>query len=222
MCESKEYRLITIFSDEWISNRSIVEKSLLHILKMDISKRIYARKCNIKEITNDITNRFINDNHIQGTSVSSIRLGAFYEEELVGVMTFSKPSISKGSYNQEGIWELSRFCTSCNVVGLASKMVKHFSRNYKWSVIFSYADRRWSIGNMYRAIGMDFVGYTSPNYWYFRGNKRYHRFNFRKNVLKDKIDLFNENISEWENMKLNGWDRIWDCGNLKFEMKNPQ
>jgi hypothetical protein len=29
--------------------------------------------------------------------------------------------------------------------------------------------------------------------------------------------MFNPNLTEWENMKNNGYDRIWDCGNFKYE-----
>ena len=31
--------------------------------------------------------------------------------------------------------------------------------------------------------------------------------------------LKNQNKLNWENMKNNGYDRIWDCGNLKYEWK---
>ena len=30
------------------------------------------------------------------------------------------------------------------------------------------------------------------------------------------VEIFDESLSEWENMKLNGYDRIWDCGNYVF------
>ena len=31
-------------------------------------------------------------------------------------------------------------------------------------------------------------------------------------------ELFDPNLTEWENMRTNKWDRIWDCGSLKFEL----
>ena len=34
--------------------------------------------------------------------------------------------------------------------------------------------------------------------------------------LKNKLESFNSELSEWENMKNNGYDRIWDCGNYVF------
>ena len=44
----------------------------------------------------------------------------------------------------------------------------------------------------------------------------YHRFNFRKNVLDKKLSIFDPTKTEWENMKDNMFDRIWDCGNVVF------
>tara|TARA_R110002020_G_scaffold90534_26_gene220508 strand:+ start:59 stop:277 length:219 start_codon:yes stop_codon:yes gene_type:complete len=70
-------------------------------------------------------------------------------------------------------------------------------------------------------MGFDLVSQSPPNYWYVNCSnyqKLFHRFNFRKNILNEKLESFDESLTEWENMKNNGYDRIWDCGNLKFEM----
>ena len=49
-------------------------------------------------------------------------------------------------------------------------------------------------------------------------NKREHRFAYRKSELPKKLQTYDENLSEWENMKNNNYDRIWDCGSIKFKM----
>lgn len=68
---------------------------------------------------------------------------------------------------------------------------------------------RYSIGNLYTSIGFKFIGETKPNYWYFRIGEidRLHRFNFRKDQLPRKLEFFDENLTEWENMVNNGYDR---------------
>jgi len=38
-------------------------------------------------------------------------------------------------------------------------------------------------------------------------------------MLKDKLEKFDENSTEVENMQNNGYTRIWDCGNYVFELK---
>jgi hypothetical protein len=171
----------------------------------------------LKEISNTDAKEFCINNHVQGYVFSSIRLGAFYNDELVSVMTFSKPSLSKGhKSSKEGIFELSRFCcrTNTRVVGVFSKFIKYFERNYDYDEIFTYADRRWSVGGVYTKVGFNFVGDTKPNYWYFKNNMvRMHRFGFRKTKNESK------ELSEWQIRKNEGLNRIWDCGNLKYNLK---
>jgi len=60
---------------------------------------------------------------------------------------------------------------------------------------------------------------TKPNYWYFEcGNDiRWHRYGFAKHTLSNKLKNYDNSLSEWENMKNNGYDRIWDCGHSKYQ-----
>ena len=39
---------------------------------------------------------------------------------------------------------------------------------------------------------------------------------FQKHKLKDKLENFDSDLTEVENMINNGYNRIYDCGNLKF------
>lgn len=213
LCEEKGYRLITIFEDEWLNNREIVISRIMNILGALNYSIIYARKCIIKEIPVKEARDFCNKNHLQGYGNSSIKLGAFYKHELVSIMTFSKPSIAKGSKNEKDVWELNRFCSKINhqVIGIASKLLKFFERNYDWRSIFSYADRRWSDGNLYKKIGFEFSHNSKPNYWYIKGIKRIHRFSLRKTKDDPK------NLTEWAIRMSQGWNRIWDCGSIKYE-----
>lgn len=213
-CNSKGYRLITIFEDELLFNRDLVFSRLRHFTYTEIGKKIFARKCVVKELDANTARTFCNNNHIQGYgSGAKVKLGLFYNDELVSVMTFSKPSIAKGTRtNDETMWELHRFCSRTNtmVVGGASKLLSYFEKNYTWSKILTYADRRWSDGDVYDKLGFTFTGIIRPNYWYLSKQKRIHRYNLRKTSY-DKTYL-----TEWELRKNQGWNRIWDCGNLRY------
>lgn len=222
-CKENGYNLITIFEDEWLNKNNIVRNRLKYML-CNNTDRIYARNCGITEISSKTAKEFVDNYHLQGYVNCKVKLGAYNEGRLVSVMTFSKPSISKGRKDQKGLsWELSRFCSSCNVVGIASKLLSYFKNVYEWDEIYSYADKRWSDGNLYEKIGFDKVDDTKPNYWYFhtidKGLKKYHRFNFRKDKLNKLLENFDGGKTEYQNMLDNGWDRIWDCGNFKFIIK---
>jgi len=216
LCNDKDIQLIQIFEDEWLFKQDIVKSRLKQILGVSTAKKIYARQCKIKEVLPKIKNEFLNTYHIQGKDNSSVKLGAYYNEELVAIMTFAKGNIAKGSKAKEGVWELNRYCSNSNyrVVGIAGKLLKHFQRNYEWKSIFSYADRRWSQGNLYKVLGFKLDSITKPNYWYTKGNLgRIHRFSLRKRPEEPK------NIPEWALRIKEGYNRIWDCGNLKFLME---
>ena len=136
-------------------------------------------------------------------------------------MTFCKPRISLGHKKTSYDYELSRYATSYNyrVVGGFGKLFTYFKNNYEWKAIITYADRRWSDGNLYEKCGFELNHVSAPNYWYTRGypKNREHRFKYRKQKLKKLFpNLYDENKTEKQMMKEAGYYRIWDCGNLVY------
>ena len=112
-----------------------------------------------------------------------------------------------------------RFCSKIgyHVVGGAGKLLKHFERSYKPKSLVSYADRRWSQGKLYKALGFKLDHASSPNYWYWKNiNQLESRIKYQKFKLKNILDVFDESKTEVENMKANGYHRIFDCGNIVF------
>ena len=220
-CEANNITLIQIFEDEFLFNKELVYGKINRLLNIKTNiNRVYARNCLIKVVEPSIANEFLISNYIQGNDHSLIRLGAFYNEKLVALMTFGKTRVSMGGCAQKNVYELYRYCSNCSVVGGASKIFTHFIRLYNPDKIITYADRRWSTGNLYEKMGLTLISKTKPNYWYTKDHvKRFHRFGFRKNVLKKRLVNFDNSLTEWQNMQLNGYDRIWDCGSLKYEWK---
>lgn len=214
---NKNTNLMHILDWEWRCKQDIIKSILLS--KINKSQKIYARKCIIKEISNDEKSKFLTYNHIQGDDTSSIRLGLYYENILVCLMTFIK-----SRYDKKYQYELSRYCNllNTNVIGGASKLFNYFIKNYDVNSIVTYSDRRLFTGNLYKQIGMSFVDNTPPGYHYFHKNKGVpiERTHFQKHKLSKKLEKFDINLSEWQNMQLNGYDRIWDCGHMKFEWKH--
>lgn len=221
LCEEKNIQLIHISENEWIYKKDIVKNKIRHLLGYSYKEKIYARKCNIREIDSKTKNEFLNKTHIQGEDKSKIKLGAFYNDELIAVMTFGSLRISLGQKNKKlNEYELIRFSSSVHCVGIASKLLTHFIKRYNPNKIITYADKRYSVGNLYEKLNFKHIGNSVPNYWYFhRSNKMklFHRFKFRKDQLPKLLENFDPSLSEWKNMQMNGFDRIWDCGNLKYE-----
>jgi very-short-patch-repair endonuclease len=228
LCKEKGIKLIHIFDDEIRNKKEIVYSRLLNLLNK-IDKKIFARKCEIREVTNKDKNNFLNENHIQGASVDSYRIGLYNEDELVSIMTFSKKRIVTGfKKSKEGEFELNRFCSliNTNVVGGFERLLSYFKKNNQYSSIISYADCRWSGINfentVYHKNGFNFLSQSKPSYFYLDTKdylNRFHRFTYNKQTL---LKEFNGDPSktEWELAQENGFDRIWDCGTMKFEITN--
>jgi len=210
-CRRKGIRLITIFEDEWVNLRSIVE-SMLRNAFHGATRKINARSCVVQELTWREASNFLTENHIQGDGRrSTVRYGLWLGDELVSVMTFIDQELShKGNG-----WEIKRFASklNCSVRGAASKLFSAFIRDSHPEKVISYADLRWGEGRVYAALGFRFIGDTQPGYCYVRSNdlKRYSRFSLRKNS-SDPSD-----VSEKELRQRAGWRILWDVGCAKWE-----
>jgi len=224
-CNNIGYKLIHIFEDEWILKKELVKNKLKHILNINDTIKIGARNVDIKKILSKEKSEFLNQNHIQGNDNSEIYYGAYYKNDIVGVMCFTKKrNMTKNMYNQ---YELSRFAIKqiYSVYGLGSKFIKHFIDEYSPNSIISFADRRWTLNssnNLYIKMGFKLVDIIRPSYYYYNSKinkyKRYHKFGFGKTSLKKKYPNLDFNKTEKELMSNLGYDRIWDCGLFKYEL----
>lgn len=218
-CNENGYRLIHIFEDEYVNHKDIVLSKLKHILNVDYELiKIGARKCFVKEIDKTSAELFLNEYHIQGFANSTIYLGLYYKEILVGVMCFKKEK------NNSKNWELIRFAVNnkYNICGAGGKLFKYFITTYNPAMIKSFADRRWSQDepkNLYRKLGFVLDKILPPDYKYFESGcselKRIHKFNFRKDRLHKKYNL-PLSMTEREMTEQLKFYRIYDCGLLKY------
>ena len=219
-CLDEGIQLITFWEDQIIYKPDIIESMICSKLGI-ITNKIYARNCTIKEIDPDICSDFLERNHIQGKTSSKIKLGLYFNNELVSVMTFSNGNKCSGSkIKSESEWELNRFCSKQNniVIGAASKLLKYFIKTYNPAKIISFACLDISNGDLYKQLGFEESNY-SPGYWYVdsKTNKRYHRSTFTKaRLVKDGYD---PNMSESEIMAMRKFYKIYDCGRKKYVLE---
>jgi hypothetical protein len=209
--KEKGIRIIHIWEDDWILRREIVESQIKNSIGLN-TNRIFARKCYIKEVDVKIARKFLNENHIQGFVNSSNKLGLYYNEDLVSIMTFDN---NEGRKKMELFgYNLNRFCNKkgINVIGGASKLLSHFIKSFDATRIVSYADKDWSIGDLYYKLGFINVGGNGPDYKYIVDNKRVHKSRYKKSKL-------NTTLTESKQMEKDGFLKIYDCGKLKFELK---
>lgn len=212
-CEEHGVQLIHVFEDEWVYQTEITQSRIKGLL--GLNERVYARKCKVKPIESKVSRQFLEENHIQGSSSDKYRYGLFKDNELMALMTFGKSRFADE-------FELIRYCglRNKNIIGGASKLFKYFMNEHREiDKITSFADRRWSVGNLYKTIGFDFINKTEPAYQYIVNGVRHNRIEFQKHKLIKQG--FDENKSEHEIMLDRGIYRIYDSGNIKFVYTRP-
>ena len=220
MCEKNGIRLIHIYEDDFDNKLEIIKSLIKNIL--GYSTKIPARKTEVRMLNTQEIKKFLEKNHLQGYTPSSINLGLYYESNLVSVMSFSKMRGIFRNKKQDNNYELVRFCNilDTSVIGGASKMFNHFIRNYNPNSVMSYCDISWATGRVYENMGMKLIGITKPNYYYIINHNRESRIKYQKHKLvKDGFDI---KKTESQIMLERGYYRIYNSGNKKFiYTKNP-
>lgn len=166
-------------------------------------------------------------------------------QAIIAAMLLTKQTrihMSKKKTSDTIRWELVRYATKagCSCVGMAGKLfarfVSHIESCGQPSLVISYADLSWSkhpeINNgnqsMYQKLGFTQVSITQPSYWYVHRSDfltKKHRYQYRKselvrlNMMSTDDSQNSEAITEWEVMRQHGFDRIWDCGKIKYELR---
>lgn len=202
------YRCINIF--DWDN----VEK-IINLLKNKES--IQARLCNIKEISLQETSDFLNKYHLQNNCKGQdIRLGLYYKDKLIQIMTFGVPR-----YNKNYQYELLRLCTisDCAIIGGTEKLFKYFIKKYNPKSIISYCDNSKFSGNVYKKLGFELLDYGKPSkHWYNMKTKKH----ITDNLLRQRgfDQLFNTNYgkgtSNEQLMLENGFVEVYDCGQSTY------
>ena len=206
---SQGIKLLHFFEDDLLRQPDIVESIIKS--KLGLTKKIAARKCSIRIITSAQANTFFEQYHLAGR-ISGIKtaVGLFYDGEMVLAVAIGASRYAKNEF------ELLRFASKLGitVIGGLSRAIKAT----KIDTIYTYVDRLISDGSGYLSAGWKKVGESGPAYHYFCAKEpwKHNRIQFQKHKLKDKIQSYNESLTEWENMQAAGWNRVWDCGTIKL------
>ena len=215
-CQKQGIQLITIWED-WIYQKPDIVRSIL-LSKLGLNQTIYARQCEIKEL-NNVTS-FLDANHIQGHTVSRVKIGLYHNNELVSVMTFG--SRQTMDTKKVGEWDLTRFCNklNINVIGAASRMLKYFISNYHPDTIYSFSSNDISNGHLYETLGFE-RGCINQSYWYIDTSyHRYHRSTFTKDsIVRRGWRKNKEGWKETDVVKEHGYYQIYDSGQTKWTLR---
>ena len=212
LMESNGYQLLHIYDVEWNDdNKREIWKSIIRAKLNKIDNKIYARNCHTRKIDSNISRAFLTDNHLEGFVGAKYHFGLYEKDKLVSVISFGKSRFKSDEY------EIIRFASLKNhiIIGAYSKLLKCYTLQED---LISYANRRFStilipnkFAKNYSIIEPNWYGYNKNDY------ELKHRLSFTKKNLQ-KLFKYSEDLTAYENMLENGYDRIWDSGNIKYKM----
>lgn len=154
LAKNNGYHCINIF--DWDDKDKIINTFILP------KERLFARNCDIKEVSKEEAKSFIDHYHLQGYANDKIRIGLYYNNLLISIMTFGKPR-----YNRKYEYELIRYCSSCSIIGGGEKIFNYFIKKYNPSSIISYCDLSKFNGNIYDKLKFRLLRISTPScHWY--------------------------------------------------------
>jgi hypothetical protein len=151
--ENEGIRLIHIWEHEWINDNEHIKAYIKAQLGL-CDKRVFARKCEIREIKFSEAKPLLN--YHQQKAIGAMKyIGLYNKNELVLVMLFTKVSKNIFTKNPIAEWEIKReVCKEgYSVIGGKSKVFNYFVKTYSPKSVVSYVDRSKFTGNSYKIMG---------------------------------------------------------------------
>ena len=210
LAKDNGYSVIHIF--EWDDINKVMQ-----LLKNRVT--IYARKCEVRMVSEVDTGNYLDTYHLQGTCRGQkIRLGLYYNNQLVSLMTFGK-----SRFNKNCEYELLRYCASHNVVGGAEKLFKYFVDTYKPNSVVSYCDTSKFSGKVYDTLSFEFIKTNKPRkHWYSMKERRHITDGLLLSQGYDRLfkESHGKGTSNEELILARGYLPVYDCGQSTYIWRN--
>ena len=208
-CSENGISLFVIWEDDFNSKKDLVYRMLKNKLGISSEEKVNARDCKIELSDSGNVYEFLQENNLLGYTTGSSYLKLTHKGNLVAVMV--------AQWVSDAELQIKRYCTSCNVRGGFSKLVKFLEDNYSPNIISTFSDNSVSNGDLYRNNGFVVEKSLKPDYTYYVKGKRVHKLNYKKSRFKKDPKLkYEENITEEELARLNNLGRVWDYGKIKW------
>lgn len=206
MAKAVNLNLLQIFEHEW-RDRNFQVRSFL-TSKLGLNKqKLFARKCDLREIEKQEACAFLNQNHIQGAGRFEKAFGLYHNNELMMLIAFGKHH--RGGSEIVLTRCVSKFDTT--IVGGLSRLCKHAKSIY--GSFITWIDLRWSDGSSWIATGWKQEEALKPDYFYYNENTK--KIVSKQSRRKSKCPP-PEGVTEKQFAEMEGFVRIFDAGKLRL------
>lgn len=166
--------IFQIREDEILNNSKFeIVKSIIANKLGTLNNKIQARKCLIKQVSQEEAAAFLDKNHLMGKT-NAKHIGLFYEDILISLLSYK--------IFQSTI-KIERFCSQINTIvnGGFSKLLKKIETEYPSKSINYWVDLRYGSGKYLENLGFkhckDTLGFKWTDY-----KKTYNRLSCKANM----------------------------------------
>jgi hypothetical protein len=208
-CDELGIRLITIFEDEWSEKKDVVKSIIKSICNKETNKIDNIGDINIREIPINKYIEFTNKYDLFEHVPSSIKVGLFIHNELFSIIGFSK---NKDSYI------ITKFISKYDDINCLKKLLKYSTYRFNIKNINVSLDLRfYNIkDNIFTLNGFKLNEIVKPNNYYVKSMKKHINKNYNKNYLVNMLKSYDSNISLDNNMRINKYIKLYDCGSAIY------
>lgn len=217
--------LITLYATEW-ENRKFQVKRLLRARLGKLRGRVFARKCELREVPTPEARAFYDKYHIQGGAGYGVHYGLYWKDKLVACMRFTNGGNDRGAAAKNRTWTLSRYATRVGVIGGASRLFKAFVRTHSPDTVKSFSDTRLFSGAMYEKLGFTLKATLPPDYVVWSPKlgirpkphyqRRYLQKRLKEHGVENMFDPDTDPRTEAEITYYMGAKRLFDCGKKRW------
>lgn len=220
--EEHEVELITIF--DWMDETKLIQfiRAKLNLL----TKRIGAKSCEVREITQREANAFLKEHHLLGASRKQTHCyGLFFKGELLQVQTYSPRK-------ETGSWEAKRLATKTDwlVIGGVSRLTKRFMLDANPKEIVAFSDLNLGYGGFDSKFNSFQVSeLQKPTLCWSKGDRmilqKSAAFQSADRLIgvakNSKSSIYPEDWTNEQVFLAEGWLPVWDCGKIREVWNNP-
>lgn len=184
-------------------------------------QEIDACLCELRIVDREDAKIFLNSYHPQNYTNDILRLGLYYKEDLVEVMTFGKPR-----FNKKYEWEIMRVCAKpkYHIIGGSKKLLDYFIKNNNPNSLIVYCDLSKLSGKFYENLGFRLLRSATPaRHWYNPKIKKHITDSFLWKKGFDRLfgTNYGKTASNTELMLKHGFVEVYDCGQATYVWNKP-
>jgi len=214
---ANEYELKTLWEHEFKCQDKVLELlkywlgiTVLEVIEYELDN-VIVKEIDVKE-ANTLLDKY---HYLSGCGRGGIIYGAYLDDKLISVCTFSSLIRQNLPYDHVASRELSRFCVHPKYQvknfgsWFISRCIKLLPKNIK--LIISYCDTTFNHnGALYKACNFSFDGRVRPDYWYVNES----RWIMHKKTLYKHAKKMS--MTEVEFADKNGYKRVYGSEKLRF------